>query len=115
VHDDRPNQPVIDAVRAMWTHGLVHEEGLTVIFMSGRTDGCKEETEKWLGEHVGLPYHLYMRAKGDGRKDWIVKNELFSQVRDKYHVVSVFDDRNQVVGMWRKLGLQVFQVADGNF
>jgi hypothetical protein len=30
-------------------------------------------------------------------------------------VIAVFDDRNQVVRMWRDLGLTVFQVADGNF
>ena len=27
----------------------------------------------------------------------------------------VFDDRNQVVDMWRKNGLTCFQVADGDF
>jgi hypothetical protein len=30
-------------------------------------------------------------------------------------VVAVFDDRDQVVRMWRSLGLTVFQVAEGNF
>lgn len=115
VHEDRPNQPVIDTIRALWSHGLVHTDGLAVIFMSGRTEGCRKETEAWLDEHVGLPCQLYMRSAGDGRKDWIVKNELFFLIRDKYNVIGVFDDRNQVVELWRKLGLQVYQVADGNF
>ena len=30
-------------------------------------------------------------------------------------MVGVFDDRDQVVQMWRSLGLTVFQVADGDF
>ena len=30
-------------------------------------------------------------------------------------MVGVFDDRMQVVRMWRALGLTVFQVADGDF
>ena len=30
-------------------------------------------------------------------------------------VFAVFDDRQQVVDMWRDNGLQVFQVADGDF
>ena len=31
------------------------------------------------------------------------------------NVAMVFDDRNQVVDMWRKSGLTCFQVADGDF
>ena len=33
----------------------------------------------------------------------------------KDNVAMVFDDRNQVVDMWRQNGLTCFQVADGNF
>ena len=31
------------------------------------------------------------------------------------NVAMVFDDRQQVVDMWRDNGLTVFQVADGDF
>ena len=45
-----------------------------------------------------------------------VKHELFNKhVRHDYNVRGAFDDRNQVVEMWRAIGLTVFQVADGNF
>lgn len=111
VHEDRPNLPVIDAVRAMWLAG--HE----VIFCSGRTAGCRDATEKWLREHVDVPYAaLHMRAIGDTRKDSVVKLELFDQhIRDEWRVACVFDDRDQVVAAWRSIGLTVFQVAPGNF
>lgn len=33
------------------------------------------------------------------------------EIRHRYHVVGVFDDRAQVVRMWRALGLTVFHVA----
>jgi phosphoserine phosphatase len=33
----------------------------------------------------------------------------------KHRVAMVFDDRQQVVDMWRQNGLTVFQVADGDF
>ena len=46
----------------------------------------------------------------------MVKREIFDrEIRDRYRVVGVFDDRKQVVRMWRALGLTVFQVAEGNF
>lgn len=110
VHEDRPNAPVITAVRAMSLAG--HR----VVFVSGRTDGCRDATEKWLAEHVDVPFTLHMRAAGDGRKDSIVKAELFdAHIRDRYDVAFVIDDRRQVVDMWRSLGLTVLQCADGNF
>ena len=34
---------------------------------------------------------------------------------DKDDVFAVFDDRNQVVDMWRSNGLTCFQVAKGDF
>jgi hypothetical protein len=57
-----------------------------------------------------------MRDIYDSRRDSVVKREIFErEVRDRYHVVGVFDDRMQVVKMWRELGLTVFQVAEGDF
>lgn len=111
VHEDRPNLAVVTAVRAMYHAG--HE----VIFCSGRTEACRAATEKWLAEHIGIPYvALYVRAEGDMRKDAIVKRELFDRhIRKMWDVVCVFDDRTQVVEAWRALGLTVFQVAEGNF
>lgn len=111
VHEDRPNLPVIAAVRAM------HAAGHQVVFLSGRHDSCRAETEKWLAEHIAVPYAgLHMRPAGDMRKDSIVKAELFdAHVRHQFDVVGVFDDRRQVVDMWRSLGLTVFHVAEGNF
>lgn len=111
VHLDLPNHAVISAVRAM------HATGHAVVFCSGRTEGCRPATEKWLADHVGIPYaSLHLRADGDQRRDSIVKREIFDRhVRHAWHVVAVFDDRQQVVDSWRELGLTVFQVAPGDF
>jgi predicted kinase len=111
VHEDRPNEPVIEAIRDE------HAAGRRVIFMSGRTAGCRLATAAWLGEHVGVPYEaLHMRAVGDRRPDAIVKRELFDQfVRPYFNIRRVYDDRNQVVAMWRALDLTVLQVAEGAF
>lgn len=111
VHEDRPNRPVIEMVRAMYLAG--HE----VIFCSGRTDECRDATEKWLAEHIGIPYAaLHMRAARDVRKDSVVKLELFDRhIRRMWDIVCVLDDRDQVVRAWRSIGLTVCQVAEGNF
>jgi len=111
VGSDLPNQPVIDAVRAM------HAAGNAIVFCTGRDESSRAQTEAWLDEHVGVPYEeLLMRAPRDGRRDSIVKQELFeSRIRDRWRIVGVFDDRQHVVRMWRALGLTVFQVAEGDY
>lgn len=111
VGEDRPNPAVIAAVRAM------HAAGYGVVFCSGRDASARAATEAWLARHVRVPYlGLHLRAVGDSRKDWMVKREIYDrEIRDRYRVVGVFDDRVQVVRMWRELGLTVFQVAEGDF
>ncbi|WP_212840857.1 AAA family ATPase [Catellatospora sp. IY07-71] len=111
VHLDEPHQPVIDAVRAL------HAAGHTIIYCSGRVDAARAGTQAWLEKYVGVPYAaLHMRGNGDQRKDSVVKREIFErEIREHWYVVCVLDDRNQVVRMWRELGLTVFQVAEGDF
>lgn len=87
-----------------------------VIVMSGRDAVCRAETEVWLKENL-IPFdRLFMRPEKDMRKDSIIKAELFDKhVRDNYDVQFVLDDRNQVVDMWRSMGITCLQVAEGNF
>lgn len=111
VSEDLPNLPVIGVVRALAAAGHL------VVYMSGRTDACRADTVKWLAANVGVAYAgLHMRAAGDTRKDSVVKAELFdAHVRDAYDIACILDDRDQVVAMWRRLGLTVLQVAEGDF
>jgi len=91
----------------------------TIIVMSARTDGCKTATAEWLTKN-GVPFsELHMRAAGDMRKDREVKYDLFNEnIRGKYNVLGVFDDRVSVLRMWEALGLTTFRVGGvegGNF
>lgn len=88
-----------------------------VIFVSGRYEQFREPTLKFFKKHNISNYlALYMRKNLDNRKDSIVKEEIYNEyIKDKYNVLFVLDDRNQVVELWRKLGLTCFQVAEGNF
>ncbi|RHA38698.1 phosphatase domain-containing protein [Cellulomonas rhizosphaerae] len=96
--------------------GLLGATGASIVVMSGRDEGCRADTETWLEHNLGDYAALHMRPAGDGRADYIVKAELFDQhVRDRWNVVGVLDDRDQVVRMWRAMGLTCLQVAEGNF
>jgi hypothetical protein len=118
VGEDSPIENVIRLVYNIWNN--YHAD---IIFMSGRDEACRQETLDWLAKHVFDNMEidpgfitLHMRPAGDMRKDSIVKHELFyKHVANDFNVIGVFDDRNQVVRMWRDIGLTVFQVADGDF
>lgn len=87
-----------------------------VIFVSGREEVYKPQTLLFLAKCGLESQPLFMRAKGDFRKDWIVKNELFlNNIANKWEIVFILDDRDQVVKMWRDMGLQCFQVNYGAF
>jgi predicted kinase len=107
---DLPDRAVIE------TAHLYDKAGYQVIFLSGRKYECFNDTMEWLCTYVDIGFQLLMRPDGDDRRDAIVKYELFDKyLRSEYNVVSVYDDRNQVVDMWRKLGLKTYQVEEGNF
>lgn len=112
VGEDTPVDAVIDAV------GSAYQSGHEIIVMSGRDGSCRDITHEWLvtGLEKVNDFQLHMRAEGDNRKDDLVKYELFNEnIRGKYHVKYILDDRTQVISMWRKLGLNAFQVAPGDF
>lgn len=91
-------------------------EEYVIFLVSGRSEACRKETEKWLTENDISYDMLFMRPEYDGRKDSIVKRELFEKcIRPYYDIEFVLDDRNQVVDMWRSLGLKCLQVAEGDF
>ncbi|AUS02811.1 HAD-like domain protein [Vibrio phage 2.275.O._10N.286.54.E11] len=93
-----------------------HAAGDKIIILSGRDGSCQPETEKWLKDN-NLHYdHIWMRAPKDQRKDSIIKNELIDDhVNGVFNVHCVYDDRDQVVLVHRRKGLDCFQVAPGAF
>ncbi len=87
-----------------------------IILMSGREDSCMLQTKKWLADFQVLYDSLLMRKTDDHRKDSIVKKEIYEDnIQGKFNVRFVLDDRDQVVEMWRELGLTCLQVAAGDF
>lgn len=93
----------------------LRNRGHKIIIFTGRDGCCEDLTKEWLEENQ-IPYdHFDIRPEGNTEKDSIVKKRMFDKIKDKYAVLGVFDDRDQVVEMWRSLGLQCFQVDYGNF
>lgn len=116
VHTDTVDEQV------RWLVNSMFRKGVMVLFVSGRDDSCRDETVKWLEYHGILFDELHMRPTGakdgNGNKlpDYRVKYDLFNgNIRGKYNVRFVLDDRDQVVNLWRALGLKCLQVQPGDF
>lgn len=111
VDEDKANYPIVELLQ------ILHSKDYKIIIVSGRDDSAKTLTEEWL-KNNHIEYNLLlMRTAGDKRNDAIVKQELFDKfIRGMYYVKYVFDDRNQVIDLWRnKIGLTTLQVANGDF
>lgn len=109
VGEDTCNYPVAEVLKSLSISSN------KIIIFTGRDGVCRKKTLDWLEDHFIYYHHFDMRAEGDNRKDVIVKREMFDRVKGKYNILGVFDDRDQVVAMWREVGLQCFQVNYGDF
>lgn len=112
VGNDKPNIDVLEIINALKTRST------DIIFVSGRDEICREETMDWLLKYTPKrkAIKLFMRPIGDHRKDVEIKREIYQrEIEGKYNVLGVFDDRDQVIELWRSLGLTTLQVNYGAF
>lgn len=95
---------------------ILQTSGKAIVFVSGREDKSRPQTLAWLEKHGICFDALHMRKSGDMRKDSIIKREIYDEfILDKFNVAFVLDDRDQVVKVWRDLGLTCLQVDYGDF
>lgn len=112
-HLDTVHEPVRQLLRVV-------ESRYRIIIATGRDETYRTATEAWLMDVADIePHHLVMRPVEFGpkkTKDYIVKEKLFrEQIAPFYNVLFTVDDRDQVVNMWRQIGLTCFQCREGNF
>lgn len=113
VINDKLNYPVYNILKNYYNLGI------KIIFMSGRSELARENTETWMKnnlEFYNSSHSPIMRSANDNRSDEIIKSELYNTyIKDKYYVEFVLDDRDSVVKHWRNLGLLCLQVYYGDF
>ncbi len=124
---DTPNLPVIKMAQ------LFKKDGFKIVIFSGRNDRSFFSTKDWLKINR-VPFDLLVmrpdKFKSDSwpiadgnpatpdmrfMPDEILKKAMLDTFVDIDDVFLVVDDRDKVVKMWRDLGLNVFQVAPGDF
>ena len=94
---------------------------------TGRIESTFIDTVRWLNAHAELdiPFwspmrkeqSLRMRGLKDHRPDHELKKNWLTKLDPEHRLrlAAVFEDRQQVVDMWRAEGVPCFQVAPGNY
>ena len=98
--------------------GMNATQEVKTVICSARPDDYRKQTSEWLQEHDIEHKDLFMRRRGDFRKDSIIKEIIYEfEIKSQYHVLFVVDDRKDVVNMWRSHGETVLDCAGekGNF
>lgn len=88
--------------------------GRKIIIVSDRDATCRSITENWFKRN-GIYYDLFfMRPENNFEKDTAIKKRIYeTEIKEKYNVLAVYDDRLSVCDMWFSLGLFVFNCNQG--
>ena len=123
---DTPQPDVVMVIKALYS------DYNNIIFTSARNERHRDVTMIQIADCLNLDTldpstklskfecgHrpiLFLRADDDFRPDDIVKKELLGDIKQRgFNPTLAFDDRDQVVKMWRGLGIECFQVREGDF
>lgn len=113
---------LIEPIGALYRHMHADWFNWDVRIWTGRRESERDKTLMWFDDHkLPLPDHqdpiggesLLMRPDGDHRPDTELKLDWLTESIDR--PLLVFEDRTSVVNMYRKQGIQVCQVAPGDF
>jgi hypothetical protein len=98
-----------------------HEEGLAVVrrlaedhdvvYLTGRPERCRRDTEAWLDKHGIGGHPLHMRPGGQRTPAAVLKVELLRRLSRGRRVGVVVDDDPAVVDAMTAAGFPVFQAT----
>lgn len=111
--NDSPNQHIIAIYKSMCN--MQRGGDYPAVFVTGRPEDYRAETEEWLRNNGMAPTRLFMRPTKDYRSDVEIKREIHDNYIKGAPVLFVVDDRDAVVAMWRELGYKCLQCQKGDY
>ena len=104
--NDVPNTGVCEMIRQL-------QDYYDIVVATGRDTSQEEVTKQWLAKQGINPDEFYFRTNGDFRKGVVVKKEQIEKILETYDIVSIFEDCEPIVQMYREMGLTVLQPNKG--
>ncbi|MEX2660012.1 MAG: hypothetical protein WD232_09965 [Acidimicrobiales bacterium] len=100
-----------------------YEEGLAivaelaedheVVFLTGRPERCRADTELWFEANGMAGHRLFMRPEGTRRPAAHVKRELLDRLAEGREVAVIVDDDPLVIAAMRSAGRPTFHATWG--
>lgn len=85
------------------------------IFLTGRPESCRVDTEKWLYLHGFFYNELIMRPDDNKENGAIFKMGAYKKfILDKYKVIVVFEDSERATKMYREIFKITVLAVDNN-
>lgn len=107
---DTPNDWCVKIVNSITTSPYTRD--ISILFVSGRKERYREITEAQISTwtfarlDIGSLFFLFMRPDEDFSEDTKIKKEIYeNHIKDKYNVLFCIDDSENIVQLWRSLGL----------
>ena len=104
LHKDEPIFEIINKVKAL------EKEGRRIIFLTGRPEKYRQQTEDWLKKYFTFDLEILMRKDNDRRNKIEIKKELFETHLSSLEIKVIFENDPELIFLWKKLGFIVFEV-----
>jgi hypothetical protein len=78
-----------------------------IVYLTGRPERCRADTEAWLRDHELPPGRVLMRRAGDRRPAAVVKAGIWARLSRSHRIVMAVDDDPTVIDVARKAGIPV--------
>lgn len=110
--EDKCDTKVRDIIKTLSETRNAH-----IIFLTGRPEVARENTERWLRENGFTEYTLIMRDKDDFRHGDDYKRCMYNEHIKPMNkrVLCVLEDSEKCVKMWREEGLLTLDVASADY
>lgn len=99
-----PDDPVLEEGRRV-VEALA--EVYQVVYLSGRPEACRSDTERWLARHRLPAAELRLRPRHDRRPSRVLKVEVLDELSRSLPVAVLVDDDPQVLAAARAAGYDV--------
>lgn len=114
VKDDEVIKPIADLLCAV---GNSYHPFFQMVCVTARPERTWYDTVRWLKEKAGFePYRIFMRNDDDDRPEAEVKRDLVEFLRrEGYPIVLAIANRDEIVKMYRNMGIPCCQVSEGAY
>lgn len=103
----------VDAPAHDWVVRLARAfaaDGHAIIVVTARKAQWRHHTAWWLALNHVPSHALFMRANHDQRKDFLVKRDILTSIRQTWEPIHAVDDNPSVIALWESENIPVTRV-----